>query len=186
MKTGRGKLPERARQRQFPCPALRGEDHHQSAITHGIADVLGFDRGRQDCGPRAMGTDLLRRQPKLVIKNGLISWAVMGDPNASLPTAQPTYYRPMFGAYGDALPATCITFVSGAAHAAGVKQRLGLRRQVFPVRNTRKIGKRDMVRNSGTPKLEVNPETFAVTVDGVHATVPPLKTISLNQKYFFS
>jgi urease subunit alpha len=79
-----------------------------------------------------------------------------------------------------------VTFVSAAAHAAGIKERLGLKRQVLPVRNVRKIGKRDMIRNSGTPQIEVNPETFAVTVDGVHATVPPLTTISLNQKYFFS
>ena len=92
----------------------------------------------------------------------------------------------MFGGYGDALPATCITFVSGAAHASGIKDRLGLRRQVMPVKNMRKIGKRDMVRNDKTPKIEVSPETFAVTVDGKHATVQPLKTVSLNQKYFFS
>ena len=92
----------------------------------------------------------------------------------------------MFGAFGDALPASCITFVSGAAHAAGIKDRLGLRRQVMPVRNVRKIGKRDMVRNAGTPKIDVSPETFAVTVDGKHATVSPLTTVSLNQKYFFS
>ena len=125
-------------------------------------------------------------KPKIVIKNGMISWAVMGDPNASLPTPQPVYYRPMFGAYGLALPATCMTFVSQAAYDAGCPQRLGLKRQVIPVKNLRKIGKNDMVRNSGTPKIEVSPETFAVTVDGVHATVQPLKTISLNQKYFFS
>ena len=125
-------------------------------------------------------------KPKIVIKNGMISWAVMGDPNASLPTPQPTYYRPMFGAYGDALPETCFTFVSNAAFEGGIKQKLGLRRHVLPVRNMRKIGKKDMVRNTGTPDIKVNPETFAVTVDGVHATVEPLKTISLNQKYFFS
>jgi urease subunit alpha len=110
----------------------------------------------------------------------------MGDPNASLPTPQPTYYRPMFGAFGLALPATCLTFVSGAAHAADVGKRLGLQRPVVAVKNTRKIGKRDMVRNAGTPKIEVSPETFAVTVDGVHATVPPATSIALNQKYFFS
>ena len=96
-------------------------------------------------------------KPKLVLKNGVISWAVMGDPNASLPTPQPVYYRPMFGAFGKALPDTCITFVSGAAHAAGIKKKLGLDRQVMAVRNMRKIGKRDMVRNSGTPKIEVEP-----------------------------
>jgi urease subunit alpha len=79
-----------------------------------------------------------------------------------------------------------VTFVSDAAHAAGVQQRLGLERQVMPVRNTRNIGKADLVRNSATPNIEVDPETFAVTVDGKHATVEPLKTVSLNQKYFFS
>jgi urease subunit alpha len=121
-----------------------------------------------------------------VLKSGVISWSIMGDPNASLPTPQPVYYRPMFGAYGKALPDTCVTFVSGAAHAAGIKRRLGLERQVIAVGNVRKIGKRDMVRNSGTPQIAVDPETFAVTVDGKHATVAPLKTVSLNQMYFFS
>ena len=125
-------------------------------------------------------------KPKIVLKAGVVNWAVMGDPNASLPTPQPTYYRPMFGSYGQLLNATCMTFVSGAAKDAGVGERLGLNRETVAVKNTRKIGKKDMVRNSGTPKIEVSPETFAVTVDGAHATVPPLKTISLNQRYFFS
>ena len=156
------------------------------AITHGIADVLGSVEVGKMADLVLWEPAFFGAKPKLVIKNGFISWAVMGDPNASLPTPQPTYYRPMFGVQGDALPATCVTFVSGAAHATGIKERLGLRRKVLPVRNVRKIGKRDMVRNSGTPHVEVNPETFAVTVDGVHATVLPLKTISLNQKYFFS
>jgi urease subunit alpha len=110
----------------------------------------------------------------------------MGDPNASLPTPQPTYYRPMFGSFGQLLSQTCVTFVSQAAESAGIAERLNLNRQVIAVKNTRKIGKKDMVRNSGTPKIEVSAETFAVTVDGVHATVPPMTTISLNQKYFFS
>jgi urease subunit alpha len=156
------------------------------AITHGIADVLGSIEVGKIADLVLWEPAFFGAKPKIVIKNGFISWALMGDPNASLPTPQPVYYRPMFGSYGDALPATCITFVSGAAHSAGIKQRLGLRRQVLPVRNTRKIGKHSMVRNSATPKIEVDAETFAVTVDGVHATVPPLKTVSLNQKYFFS
>jgi len=125
-------------------------------------------------------------KPKLVLKGGMINWSVMGDPNASLPTPQPVYYRPMFGAYGKAMPATSVTFVSQAAFAGGVKERLGLARQVMAVKNTRAIGKRDMVRNSGTPQIEVDPETFAVRVDGVHATVQPAHTVALNQLYFFS
>ena len=110
----------------------------------------------------------------------------MGDPNASLPTPQPVYYRPMFGSFGSALAKTCFTFVSQAAHARGIKERLSLARHVVPVVGTRKLGKRDMVRNAATPKIDVNPETFAVKVDGVHATVAPAKTIPLNQLYFFS
>jgi urease subunit alpha len=125
-------------------------------------------------------------KPKLIIKGGLINWAVMGDPNSSLPTPQPAYYRPMFGAFGTALPKTSISFVSKLAFDAGIKDKLGLARQVMPVGGMRKLGKRDMVRNSGTPRIDVNPETFAVRVDGVHATVAPAKHIALNQLYFFS
>ncbi|EIM30215.1 urease subunit alpha [Microvirga lotononidis] len=187
MKTQRGKLPEDA----------SGNDNHRvlryvakitinPAITHGIADMLGSIEVGKIADLVLWEPAFFGAKPRMVIKGGFISWAVMGDPNASLPTPQPVYYRPMFGAYGNALPETCITFVSGAAHASGVKERLGLRRQVHPVGNVRKIGKRDMVRNTGTPNIEVNPETFAVTVDGTHATVPPLKSVSLNQKYFFS
>ena len=187
MKTGRGKLPEDAPGNDnFRVLRYVAKITINPAITHGIADVLGSVEVGKIADLVLWEPAFFGAKPKLIIKSGFISWGVMGDPNASLPTPQPTYYRPMFAAYGDALPATCVTFVSGAAHAAGIKQRLGLKRQVLPVRNVRKIGKRDMVRNSGTPKIEVDPETFAVTVDGTHATVPPLKTVSLNQRYFFS
>jgi urease subunit alpha len=81
---------------------------------------------------------------------------------------------------------TCVSFVSQAAFVSGVKDRLGLAREVMPVTGTRKIGKRDMVRNAGTPRIDVDPETFAVKVDGVHATVKPAARIALNQLYFFS
>ncbi|MGJ4946524.1 urease subunit alpha [Bradyrhizobium sp. HKCCYLS1011] len=187
MKTGRGKLPEDVPGNDnFRVLRYVAKITINPAIAHGIADVLGSVEVGKIADLVLWEPAFFGAKPKIVIKNGFISWAVMGDPNASLPTPQPTYYRPMFGAYGDALAANCITFVSGSAHAAGVKERLGLRRQVMPVRNVRKIGKHDMVRNTGTPKIEVSPETFAVTVDGKHATVPPLTTVSLNQKYFFS
>ncbi|MCP3371947.1 urease subunit alpha [Bradyrhizobium cajani] len=187
MKTGRGKLPEDAAGNDnFRVLRYVAKITINPAIAHGLADVLGSVEVGKIADLVLWEPGFFGAKPKIVIKNGFISWAVMGDPNASLPTPQPTYYRPMFGAYGDALAANCITFVSGAAHAAGIKEQLGLRRQVMPVRNVRRIGKRDMIRNTGTPNIEVSPETFAVTVDGKHATVPPLKTISLNQKYFFS
>jgi urease subunit alpha len=187
MKSGRGKLAEDAPGNDnFRVLRYVAKITINPAITHGIAHVLGSVEVGKVADLVLWEPAFFGAKPKLVIKNGFISWGLMGDPNASLPTPQPVYYRPMFGAFGDALPATCTTFVSGAAHAAGIGERLGLRRQVVPVRNTRKIGKRDMVRNSGTPQIEVNPETFAVTVDGKHATVAPAKTIALNQKYFFS
>ncbi len=126
-------------------------------------------------------------KPKLVIKGGLINWALMGDPNASLPTPQPIYYRPMFGAFGKALPETCVTFVSGAAYRARHRRAAWARSAgSMPVYGTRTITKRDMVRNGRHPEIEVDPETFAVMVDGVHATVDPAHTIALNQLYFFS
>lgn len=187
MKTARGKLPEDAPGNDnFRVLRYVAKITINPAIAHGIAGVLGSVEVGKIADLVLWEPAFFGAKPKIVIKNGFISWAVMGDPNASLPTPQPTYYRPMFGAYGSALAASCVTFVSGAAHAAGIKQRLELRRQVLPVRNVRKIGKRDMIRNSGTPKIEVDPETFAVTVDGEHATVSPLKKVSLNQTYFFS
>ncbi|QRM27745.1 urease subunit alpha [Microvirga sp. VF16] len=187
MKTQRGKLPEDAPGNDnFRVLRYVAKVTINPAITHGIADMLGSVEVGKVADLVLWEPAFFGAKPKMIIKGGFISWSVMGDPNASLPTPQPVYYRPMFGAYGNALAETCITFVSGAAHAAGIKERLGLRRQVHPIKNVRKIGKRDMLRNTGTPNIEVNPETFAVTVDGKHATVPPLKTISLNQKYFFS
>ena len=92
----------------------------------------------------------------------------------------------MFGAFGSALKKTSITFVSREAYDAGIKEKYNLGKLVEPVRGTRVLTKKDLVLNSFIPKIEVNPQTFAVKVDGVHATVKPPKTISLNQLYFFS
>ena len=187
MKTGRGKLPEDAAGNDnFRVLRYVAKITINPAIAHGISHLLGSVEVGKVADLVLWEPGFFGAKPKLVLKNGMISWSLMGDPNASLPTPQPVYYRPMFGAMGLALPNNCFTFVSAAAHEAGIKERLGLQRHVVPIRNTRKIGKADMVRNSGTPKIEVDPETFAVTVDGVHATVDPLHDISLNQKYFFS
>jgi urease subunit alpha len=123
-------------------------------------------------------------KPKLVVKGGMIAWALMGDPNASIPTPEPVLYRPMFGALGGAVAATCVTFTSQAAHQDGIRERLGLQRMVEPVRGCRGIGKADMLRNDLTPEIRVDPETYVVTVDGVHATVPPAQTLPMSQLYF--
>jgi urease subunit alpha len=108
----------------------------------------------------------------------------MGDPNASIPTPQPVHYRPMFGAYGAAMNNTCVTFVSQAATDLGVPNKLGLQRRAVPVRNTRKIGKADMVHNSGMPHIEVDPQTYEVRADGVLLTCEPATVLPMAQKYF--
>lgn len=125
-------------------------------------------------------------KPKMVIKGGMISWSIMGDANASLPTPQPILYRPMFGAYGSALSTTCWTFVSKAALCCGIKERLSLRRNVMAVEQTRSLTKADMVLNGNTPEIEVNPETFRVSVDGKVVELTPAETLPLAQLYWFS
>ncbi|WP_114377530.1 urease subunit alpha [Elioraea thermophila] len=124
-------------------------------------------------------------KPDLVLKGGMIVRAAMGDPNASIPTPQPVHDRPMFAAFGAALAATCITFVSEAAIEAEVARRLGLRRMVEPVRNTRgAIGKRSMILNDATPVIEVDPETYEVRADGVLLTCEPAAVLPMAQRYF--
>ncbi|MFI1583698.1 urease subunit alpha [Embleya sp. NPDC020630] len=123
-------------------------------------------------------------KPKMIIKGGIVSWAQMGDPNASLPTPQPVIYRPMFGQFGRAQQSTHLTFMSQAGIAAGVPEKLDLKRKVVPVSGTRVIGKHNMVRNSALPKVEVDPETFKVSLDGEVTTIEPAETLPLNQLYF--
>ena len=131
--------------------------------------------------PQFFGT-----KPKLVLKGGMINWAIMGDPNASLPTPQPVYYRPMYGSFGSAMPNSCISFVSRASHDAGIKEKYGLQRIVYPVHGCRQIGKPHMVLNGNMPKIDINPETFEVLVDGKSAYIPTAKKFPLAQLYWFS
>lgn len=156
------------------------------AITYGISDILGSVEKGKMADLVLWEPEFFGAKPKLVIKGGMISWADMGDPNASLPTPQPSYFRPMFGAYGRALPESCVTFVSRAAYDLGIKERLHLDRIVYPVRRTRQLTKSDMLFNGGMPSIEVNPETFEVLVNGERAYVPPAKEFSLAQLYWFS
>lgn len=187
MKKNRGKLPEDAPANDnFRVLRYVAKITLNPAIAQGISHVLGSVQVGKMADLVLWDPRFFGAKPKLVIKGGFINWSVMGDPNASLPTPQPVYYRPMFGAYGSALSQTCVTFVSNAAYQRGVKEKLDLKRQVIPAYGTRAVTKRDMVRNSALPKIDVDPETFAVKADGVHATVAPSKSIALNQLYFFS
>jgi urease subunit alpha len=123
-------------------------------------------------------------KPELVLKAGTISMALMGDPNASIPTPQPVHYRPMFGGFGRAMAASAITFVSKAALEDGIGQKLGLARQLVAVEGTRNIGKADMVHNFATPQIEVDPETYEVRADGELLTCEPASVLPLAQRYF--
>lgn len=187
MKDVRGKLQEDSDENDnFRVLRYLAQMTINPAITYGISDVLGSIEKGKMADLILWEPEFFGAKPKLVIKGGLINWAKMGDPNASLPTPQPVIYRPMYGSFGKTLPNTCISFVSQAAFDLGVKDRLGLERIVYPVHRTRQLTKLDMVRNSGMPKIEVNPETFDVYVNGKHAYVPPAKELALAQLYWFS
>jgi urease subunit alpha len=120
---------------------------------------------------------------ELVIKGGLIAWSQMGDPGASIPTPQPSYMRPMFGAMGRATGATCLAFVSGRALAEGTVESLGLRKQLSAVRDCRALTKRDMKLNDALPAIAVDPETYEVRADGRLLRCEPAARLPLAQRY---
>ena len=187
MKRGRGPLPEDAPGNDnFRVLRYAAKVTINPAIATGVSHMLGSIEPGKMADLVLWEPAFFGAKPKLVIKGGLISWGVMGDPNASLPTTEPITYRPMFGAFGSAMTETCVTFVSKAAYDDDIADRLDLKRQVLPVSRTRTVTKRDLVRNGLTPKIEVDPETFAVKADGKHATVAPAETVRLGQRYFFS
>ncbi len=156
------------------------------AITFGISDTLGSVSKGKIADLVLWEPQFFGAKPKMVLKAGIISWANMGDPNASLPTPQPCYYRPMFGAYGKVLRESCISFVSQAACESDIKRRLHLHHQVLPVRRTRQINKQNMVLNGAMPQIDVNPETFEVAVNKTKVYVEPAKSVALGQLYWFS
>jgi urease subunit alpha len=121
-------------------------------------------------------------KPEMVIKGGFIAWSVMGDANASIPTPQPVLYRPMFGSFGAAPQAIAATFISSASFPQ--VEKLGLGKRLVPVQNCRKIGKADMLHNSATPRIEVDPETYEVRADGELLTCEPASVLPLAQRYF--
>jgi urease subunit alpha len=123
-------------------------------------------------------------KPDLVLKGGMIAAAAMGDPNASIPTPQPVHYRPMFGAFGAARAATCLTFVSKASLDKGLASKLRVSRRLVGVENTRAISKKSMIHNAATPKITVDAETYAVTADGALLTCEPARELPMAQRYF--
>jgi urease subunit alpha len=183
MKKQFGKLPEETsgndnfRARRYVAkytinPAIaQGISTYIGSIEVGkLADIVIWD-------PAFFGV-----KPDMVLKSGTIAAAIMGDPNASIPTPQPQYYRPMFGAFGRSLGKSSVTFVSQVSLER--TRQLGLAKQLLPVSNTRKIGKHSMVLNNAVPHMEVDPETYEVRADGRLLTCEPANVLPMAQRYF--
>jgi urease subunit alpha len=156
------------------------------AITHGVSDYLGSLEVGKYADIVMYPMAFFPAKPKMVFKGGFIAWSIMGDPNASLPTPEPVYYRPMFGALGRAVKNTSFTFMAKKAIELGVPEKLGLEKVILPVKNCRSISKQDMMWNDKTPEITIDPETYEVKLDGQIATVDPAKELSSAQRYFMA
>jgi len=154
------------------------------AISHGVADEVGSVAVGRLADLVIWKPAFFGVKPELVLKGGLIAWAAMGDPNASIPTPEPVIYRPMFGAFGRALGECSLTFVSRAALDAGIHEQLGLTRRTVAVGHCRGLTKRDMVNNSLLPKIDVDPDTYEVRADGNLITCEPACELAMAQRYF--
>jgi urease subunit alpha len=154
------------------------------AIAHGVAHEIGSVEVGKWADLVFWEPAFFATKPTLILKGGMINLALMGDPNASIPTPQPVHYREMFATRGGALNATSITFVSQAAEAAGIAERYGLRKRLVSVHGIRNLRKKDMIRNDYQPKITVDPETYQVVADGELLTCEPAKVLPMAQRYF--
>jgi urease subunit alpha len=154
------------------------------AITHGISDYVGSIEVGKLADFVLWEPAFFGVKPELIVKGGMIAWSVMGDPNASIPTPQPSLYRPMFASYGKAKYSTSMTFLSQAAYEQKIPEQLGLQKKIGVVRNIRQLKKSDMVLNGETPEIEVDPQTYEVIVDGELIICEPDDKVALAQRYF--
>jgi len=185
MKSQRGSLPEDSeRHDNHRVKRYLAKLTINPAITHGVAEYVGSIEAGKLADLTLWSPAFFGVKPEIVLKGGFIAYAQMGDPNASIPTPEPVFPRPMFGAHGTAPAATSLTFVSGYAAENGLGESLGLRKQFAPVRNTRTLGKGDLIHNDHTPRIEVDPETYEVRVDGRLMTSEPAAELPLAQRYF--
>ncbi|HSN62626.1 MAG TPA: urease subunit alpha [Azonexus sp.] len=184
MKLQRGTLPEdNARHDNFRVKRYIAKYTINPALTHGIAHTVGSIEVGKLADLVLWKPAFFGVKPSLILKGGMIAAAAMGDPNASIPTPQPVHYRPMFGSFGKALK-TSVTFVSQAALNNPAVHALGLQKPLIAVSGTRTVKKSDMVHNSATPEITVDPETYVVKADGVHLVCEPATELPLAQRYF--
>src|SRR6266705_1601408 len=185
MKRQRGKLPEDGEGNDnFRVKRYVAKYTINPALTHGLAEHIGSVAVGKLADLVLWSPAFFGVKPDIVLRGGMIAAALMGDPNASIPTPQPVHYRPMFGSYGRALQSSAVTFLPSVAIAAGLPERLGLQRMILPARGIRRIDKSCMVHNAATPLIEVDPETYEVRADGVHLTCEPATVLPLAQRYF--
>ena len=186
MKVQRGRLPEE----QGDNDNLRVRRYIAKytinpAIAHGISREIGSVEPGKRADLVLWNPAFFGVKPEMVLIGGTIAVAQMGDPNASIPTPQPVYTRPMFGAYGRSRENSSVTFVSAAAQDAGIRDSLGLAKQTLAVENTRGgIGKAAMKLNDATPEIDVNPETYEVRANGELLTCEPAEVLPMAQRYF--
>lgn len=154
------------------------------AITHGIAHEVGSVEIGKFADLVLWKPAFFGVKPEMVLKGGFIAQAQMGDPNASIPTPEPIISRPMFGAFGRALSSTSLTFLSQVSLDRGIQKQLGLQKRMAAVKNCRSVKKRDLKLNDYLPKIEVDPETYVVTADGVRLTCEPAAVLPMAQRYF--
>ena len=184
MKKERGRLPEeKGANDNFRILRYLSKYTINPAITHGLAAEVGSIEAGKLADLVLWNPAFFGVRPDIIIKGGFIIAAKMGDPNASIPTPEPVFYRHMFGAAAGARHDTCITFVSKAACEDGIKEKLGLQKLVRPVSHCRDIMKKDMYFNDKTPNITVNPETYEVRVDGEKITSKPAEKLPLTQLY---
>jgi urease subunit alpha len=154
------------------------------AITHGISHEIGSIEVGKWADLVLWQPAFFGVKPELILKGGMIAHALMGDPNASIPTPQPVHYREMFGARGKALVKSCLSFVSRSAYEANIADRYGLEKTLVPVHGIRKLRKTDMIHNSWQPKITVDPETYEVFADGQLLACEPAAVLPMAQRYF--
>jgi urease subunit alpha len=189
MKRQRGPLPEDSahgfgRNDNFRVKRYLAKYTINPALTHGLAEHIGSVEVGKLADLVVWSPAFFGVKPDMLLRGGMIVAALMGDPNASIPTPQPVHYRPMYGAYGKALTATAVTFLPTVAIDKGLPEALGIERQVLPARGIRAVAKAQMVHNNATPLIEVDPETYEVRADGVHLTCEPATVLPMAQRYF--
>jgi urease subunit alpha len=187
---------DKMRRQRGPLPGERGANDNlrikryiskytiNPAIAHGMAHLIGSVEVGKLADLVLWKPAFFGAKPEMVIKGGIIAWSQMGDPNASIPTPQPVFMRPMFGAFGSAPGPISVSFVSRVCKESGILVPYGLTKRIEAVRGCRNIGKKDMKWNDATPHITVDPETYEVRADGEHLVCEPAKVLPLAQRYF--